>query len=326
MRRSESEWAPLDQELAFAAPQVETNGDFRLAIDSEEHALVSVRSREFASMEELFAFAMNEMGAEPVFDEAGELVGVHGFSVLSGDVEFRDEETLETFRADDLAQAYLGGADASIVVAGERLEIGERLAREGDALGVTSAALSDESVGCAGDDCISGHSWKTNYYVYRSVGSETRQSAGGYSTYAYDCCHGATLVTREGRRQCRYVTEWEPADPQNGQYRPIPLAYGYRPVDRCTGTGTRNSLTLGVTALASSGFATQYVERTEVNTREVSMSEWGIGLGVSFLGIDDVAGVCGYHAGSRGTTTRTRAGSATDAICDPARPIFSTRP
>jgi hypothetical protein len=316
--------APDDEALDLVTPQIAENGDFRVAVEPEIEAGVDVRSREFASMEELYRFAIEEMGGEPVYDEGGRIAGVRGTSVLSGDVRFRDEETDEIFRADDLAQAFLGGADGTIRVAGERIEIGAPSV-ELDVPGVITAPLSDDSLGCAGSDCISGHSWKTNYVVYRSVGSETKQSSGGYSTYSYACCSavGGTPVYVDGRLQCRYVTEWEPADPENGQYRPIPIAYGYRNPGTCTGTTTRNTLTLGVTAIADSGWATAYTERTEVNTREVSMSAWGVGLGVDFLGIDDVDGLCGYHTGSRGTTTRTRAGSATDAQCDPGLPVFA---
>jgi hypothetical protein len=304
------------------APTIAANGDFRVAIEPEVSGLVDVRSREFASMEELFRFAMEEMGGEPVHDEEGNLVGVRGSSVVSGDVRFRDEDTGEIFESDDLAQAYLGGVSGSIQVAGEVLPVGAPVLMREDIeqedIGVATAALSGSSSGCAGEDCISGHSWRTNYIVYRSVGSETKQSSGGYGTYTYNCCRsGGSLVTSGGRSQCRYVTEWEPANPELGQYRPIPIAYGYRNPDTCSGTATRNTLTLGVTAIGTSGWQTAYAERTEANTREVSFSNWGVGIGVSFLGIDDVAGVCGYHTGSRGTTTRTRAGSATDRQCDP---------
>jgi hypothetical protein len=317
---------PGAADLAIVEPEVAENGDFRVAIESDMAAVVEVQSHEFASMDELYRFAIDEMGGEPVLDESGAIVGVHGTSVLSGDVQFRDAETGELFRADDLAQAFLGGADGSIRVADEVLPIGARLADVGDELGLASAALSDSSRGCVGDDCISGHSWKNNYVLYRSVGSETTQSSGGYSSYSYACCRGGgSIVYQSGRAQCRVVTEWEPADPENGIYRPTPVAYDYRPADSCTGTATRNRLTLGVTAIGESGWATAYSERSEENTRELSFSNWGVGLGVSFLGIDDVHGVCGFHSGTRGSTTRTRAGSATDAQCDPTIPVFLTR-
>ncbi len=310
-------------DLDVVEPSIAEDGTFRVAIDAEASAIVNVRSRAFASMDELLRFAVDVMGGEPVYDEAGQLVGARGAGVISGDVRFRDEETGEIFEADDLAQAFLGGAEGVVSVGGERLEIGEArvAAHQLDAeLGVVSAALSGDSVGCVGGDCISGHSWRTNYLVYRSIGSETRQSSGGESPYTYSCCRGGGTLT--GGR-CRYVTEWEPADPENGQYRPIPIAYGYRPADTCTGTATRNTLTLGITVINESGWATAFTPITETNTREISRSEWGVGWGVSFLGIDDARGVCGFHSGSRGSTTRTRAGSATDAQCDPPIPTFA---
>jgi hypothetical protein len=319
---------PEDEGLAPVAPEIADNGDFRVAIDPELTGVVDVRSREFASMEELYRFAIEEMGGEPVHDESGALIGVRGASVVSGDIRFRDEDSGELFRSEDLAQAYLGGVSGEIRVAGEVLRVGVPAIEESEEanVGVVGEALSSSSTGCAGEDCISGSSWRTNYVVYRSVGSKTTQSSGGYGTYTYTCCRsGGTLVTYGGARQCRYVTEWEPADPENGQYRPIPIAYGYRAPDTCSATTTRNTLTLGVTAIGTSGWETAYAERTEVNTREVSFSNWAVGVGVDFLGIDDVAGVCGYHTGSRGTTTRTRAGSATDMQCDPSLSLYLLR-
>jgi len=70
-----------------------------------------------------------------------------------------------------------------------------------------------------------------------------------------------------------------------------------------------------VTALAPSGFAAASATRTEANTREIEVSAWAVGIGVDFLGIDDVSGVCGFHSGSRGGATQTGAGSANDARC-----------
>ncbi len=301
-------------EGAGTRPVIADNGDLRVAAAEGETAIVSVRSRAFEDMSDLFEFAIEEMGGEAVYDEAGKVIRVQGVSIAAGKVRYRDEDTGETFDAVDLAQAYLGGAAGAIEVAGQRLQIKAPLTD----IRSTTAALTDNSESCVGDDCITGHSWKTNYLVYRSVGSETKQSSGGYSPYTYSCCRGGgSLVSYQGRQQCRYVTEWEPADPELGQYKPIPVSYGYRPVDTCTGTTTRNSLTLGVTAISPSGFRSEYASRTETNTREVKMSAWGVGLGVSFLGIDDVDGVCGFHTGNRGGTSRTRAGSATDAQCEP---------
>lgn len=300
------------EQVSATAPGVTENGDLRVYAPPGETATVMVQSRVFADMAELYAFALDEMGGEPVYDEAGELIGVHGVSIASGDVRYLDEDTGESFAARDLAQAYLGGAAGTIEVAGETLEVADP---EGS-LGTTSVALSDDSQGCIGQDCISGHSWKTNYVVYRSVGSETKQTSGGYGTVSYTCCPTGTLVTYQGVRQCRVVTEWEPADPENGVYKPIPIAYGYRPTQTCSYTTTRNTLTLGVTAISPSGFPAASTTRTESNTREVEISAWGVGLGVDFLGIDDVAGVCGFHTGSRGATTRTRAGNASNAQCE----------
>src|SRR5688500_15007079 len=86
-----------EEELDLVLPRIAENGDFRVAVDPEISAVVEVQSREFASMEELFRFAMEEMGGEPVLDDEGRIVGVRGTSVLAGDVSFRDEKTNEFF-------------------------------------------------------------------------------------------------------------------------------------------------------------------------------------------------------------------------------------
>jgi len=299
---------------AVLVPVIADNRDLRVAAAPDTTAAVNVRSRRFADLAELYRFAIAEMGGQPIRNDAGEIIGAQGVSVASGDIYYRDEDTGESFKGGDLAQAFLGGAAGTIEVAGEALRIKEP-APSRDGLAVVTAALTSDSSGCVGDDCITGHSWKNNYILYQSVGSETQQSSGGYGTASYACCSSGTPVTYQGRLQCRVVTEWEPADPENGIYRPIPVAYGYRPTQTCSYTTTVNSLTLGVTAIAPSGFAGNSTVRSEANSRDVTLSNWAVGVGVSFLGIDDVAGVCGFHSGSRGGTTRTRAGNATDAQC-----------
>ncbi len=286
-------------------PAIAENGDLRVAVAPEASATVSVRSRRFADMASLYRFAVEEMGGEPIRDTTGQIIGAHGVSVASGDVTYRDEVTGQSFRARDLAQAFLGGAAGKIEVAGESLAIGEaRPASDDGEFSVTAAALTSDSSGCNGDDCITGHSWKNDYLLYQSVGSESQQSSGGYGTVSYACCTSGTPVTVQGQLQCRVVTEFEPADPENGIFKPIPVAYGYRPPQTCSYTTTINTLSLAVTAIAPSGFAGGTTVRSEVNSRDVTLSNWAVGIGVSFLGIDDVAGVCGVHSGSRGPTTR----------------------
>jgi hypothetical protein len=300
------------------APFVAENRDLRIAAAPDTAATVSVRSRRFADLADLYRFAVDQMGGAPIRDATGEIIGVRGVSIASGDITYRDEATGESFKAADLAQAFLGGAAGNIEIGGEVQKIRELAPSDSKALGdftVATAALSGDSSQCVGGDCITGHSWKSDYIVYHSVGSETQQSSGGYGTTTYPCCTSGTPVTYQGRLQCRVVTEFEPADPENGIYKPIPVAYGYRDPQTCSSTTTINTLTLAVTAILPSGFVGGTTVRSEANSRDVTLSNWAVGTGVSFLGIDDVAGVCGLHTGSRGGTSRTRAGSATDAQC-----------
>ncbi len=298
-------------DVPMSEPEISENSDLRVAAAPGETALVSVRSRSFNEMADLYNFAIDEMGGKPVYDDLGAIIGVRGVSVAAGSVRYLDQDTGEEFDASDLAQAYLGGAAGTIEVAGKTLQVN---APE-STLGNTSAALTDDSSGCVGDDCITGHSWRNDYIAYKSVGSETKQSSGGYGTYRYLCCRPGTLVTYQGRRQCKVVTEWEPPNYEEGETKPTPAGYEYVPAQTCTASTTQNSLTLSVTPIDPFGWPGATVTRTENNTREIRVSNWAIGVGIDFLGISDVQGVCGYHAGSRGTETRTRAGSATDAQC-----------
>lgn len=303
--------------LAAQSPVITEGGDLRAAVAPGQRGLVSVRKRKFADLGALTRFAIDEMGGKPIYNAAGELVGAQGVSVASGDISYRDEETGQSFKSTDLAQAFLGGSAGSIDVAGKTFSINAAEGSPGDLLR-TSAALTSDSSSCVGGDCISGHSWKSDYVLYHSVGSETQQQSGGYGTITYACCSsGGTLVYYQGRNQCRYVTEWEPADPEHGIYRPTPIGYGYRAAQTCSTTTTVNTLSLSVTAILPSGFVGNTTSRSEANTRDVTLSNWAVGVGVSFLGIDDVAGVCGLHTGSRGGTSRTRAGNATDLQCNP---------
>ncbi len=299
--------------LRFVAPEGET-------------LTVPVSAQRFETWDDLYAFAIDELGGHPVLDEDGELIGVRGTSVTSGDVRYQDENNGLVFEGRELAVAMLGGADGILQIGDETFPLGEPAAHGmADGLATTQDPFLDASnfdcIGgqdceaCDGGDCISGHSWHTNYWVYKSVGSRSQQSAGGYVSVPYNCCPTGTLVNHNGSPMCRVVTSWLPPEPPLLP-KPIPAGYGYVNPSTCYSQTTQNQLTLQIFPHSSGPSQPFVTPHTEFNTREIEVSEWYVGGNVDFGGLQDVDGICGMHFGSRGGISLTRDGNASFNYCD----------
>ncbi len=296
----------------------------RLAAADGETLTVPVEARQFEDWDAVYAFAMDELGGQPVFDEDGEILGVVGVSVVAGDVRYRDEATGVQFEGRELVPAMLGGSEGVFYVGGETIPLGDPTGPD-QVITTATDPLFDASdfdcVGgtdceaCDGGDCISGHSWRTNYWVYKSVGSRTEQSSGGYTSVPYACCPTGTLVNVDGVQQCRVVTEWLPPEPPHFP-KPIPIGYGYVNPSTCSYQTTDNTLTLVVRPHSSGPSLPVNTMASEQNVREVELSAWSVGVNVDFGSMADVDGVCGLHLGSRGGVSLTRAGSGSFEYCD----------
>lgn len=303
-----------------------TEPGLRLAAPEGETLTVPVRARRFESWEAVYAYAIDELGGHPVFDDDGEIIGVQGVSVVAGDVRFEDDETGVGFDGRELVPAMLAGSDGVLHVGDEAVPLGGSQAHEpGQTLTVESNPVfdmadydcvgGDDCEACDGGDCISGHSWHTNYVVYKSVGSRTQQSSGGYVSVPYACCPTGQLVNHNGQQKCRIVTDWLPPEPPIFT-KPIPIGYDYVNPNTCYSQATQNELTLRIRPHSSGPSLPINTTVTEFNTRQIELSEWYIGANVDFGSMSDVDGVCGMHFGSRGGTSLTRDGTASFDYCD----------
>lgn len=315
-----------DEDGDGPAPQVITEPGLRLAAVEGQTLEVPVHAQRFESWDAVYAFAIEELGGHPVFDDEGEIIGVRGVSVAAGDVRFEDDQTGVVFDRRELVPAMLGGSDGVFYVGDEAIALGE-VAEYAPPQGLTTAPSplldasdydcigGDDCEACDGDDCISGHSWYTNYLVYKSVGSRTEQSSGGYASVPYDCCPSGQLINHEGQLQCRVVTQWLPPEPPLFP-KPIPIGYAYIDPSTCYSQVTQNQLTLRIWPHSGGPSLPINTDVTEFNTREIELSEWAIGANVDFGSMSDVDGVCGMHLGSRGGTSLTRDGTASFDYCD----------
>jgi hypothetical protein len=140
----------------------------------------------FDTQQSLIDWAIANLNAVPVVDSAtGATVGVEGRLVQAGDLGYVDEQTLSLVPVDDYIAAKLGGRSGIVTVAGTQYCLRD----DGCINGMTlKAAPPKSSSACSGTRyCINGDSFKTNLIIYRSVGSETDQGAGGYHESHHIC-------------------------------------------------------------------------------------------------------------------------------------------
>ena len=269
-------------------------------------ALVPVESRSFDDWDELVAFARSELGAEPEYGDDGQLLGIGGEILETGDVVFRDADG-SLFADREFVPAFLGGAGGRVTVGGESIDL-----HGADASGAVPLAGTSES--CQGSDCIAGETWVTHSFGYHSVGGETRQVSGGTRTVSYNCCRaGATLVTLNGRRRCRALTPgaWE-YDPELGRLVPKPdfegEVYRYTDPDTCFSTVLSNQLRLNFRQIFGPN-QREDLFFTKDNVPKLRFKRWKYSINVlDTENIEEIIGVCGFHSSNRGGSIQTSDG------------------
>jgi hypothetical protein len=166
------------------APGLET-GD--LVIDSsgnKSYFPIGVQPRTFGSWNEFYDFAANQLNAELVFDDAGQVVGVQGKTIEWGHSIYVDPRSGQLMEVTDPVAAFLGGFQGQIVVNGERIPISSDFSRPWDSTLPDDPGQRDI---CAGSFCTRNTSFKNDYFIYASRGSETSQLSGGYHVTAHFC-------------------------------------------------------------------------------------------------------------------------------------------
>lgn len=269
-------------------------------------SIVPVQSQSFDSWDEFVKFAEATLGAKRIYDDQGRTIAVTGEYTRAGEILFRDPQG-NIFKQSDFISTYLGGNEGI-------LRIGDRLINLEYANNDSSIALfnlSEEN--CNGSDCISGESWLKHIGPYHSVGSITRQTSGGFGTVPYQCCSSSgTLVTINGKKQCqlRKPGAWR-YDRELGRLIPTsPEPYVYADPRICSRQSFNNQLRVNMKLIFGPNNFLNF-EKMEENIRELEISQWlltflSFDLGPEYL--DEVIGVCGFHASTRGGSVRTSDG------------------
>jgi hypothetical protein len=279
--------------LGCAGPDTADDG---LSFSSEHEAL-----RWIADRSEQLGLGKTQA----ITDEQGHIVRLVGFSV-------GDAEVLEQKRAQLLAE--LGGRSEAVEVAGKRFSFAKH-----------ETTKTTEQPLCSADLCTQEESYKTNYYFYRSVGSKTTVTAGGYElqrqtvygtgtyecvdlpgplpvtcngycTFSQDCPSGFTLESQVGYPSCTHTC--------SAQVRNVHLAVSFVPYAY-----------YGSSGILVQSFPTQSATATGSSV-EASASEWGFGTSSA---IGDTVGLCGTHqtTGPRGTIVNAKSkwGTVPGGVC-----------
>jgi hypothetical protein len=128
-------------------------------------------------------------------DRAGRLIGV---------TTIQKDATGDSKDAEQGLLAELGGDEGRVVI-GNRV-IGLRPAPPTVALNQALNAAPKSDPQCSGDLCTSNRSFYTNYYFYRSIGSETKVTSGSGRRYVTTVPGGALLFEFGGRKICSLST------------------------------------------------------------------------------------------------------------------------
>lgn len=213
-------------------------------------------------------------------DTNGVLVGLRIKTEAAGDdVREREKQLLEE----------LGGDEGF-------MEIGDTLIPLGDQTGEESGSASTKLAMkvCGGSFCTDDWSFKNNYWLYRSIGSQTDQVSGGYRVInkfvcGSKCPDGYTLKSMGGFGCNTWCQK-----PEGSNYLQISNTY-------------YNFASNGLLLPAWTGSGGAF----NSTSLEVKEYEWGTGGGF----VADLDGVCGVHTswGDGGSSSSvTRAGSVPD--------------
>lgn len=270
--------------------------------------------RRFESWDAFATFAESNLQATVHRDPAGKVLAVGGrYEWSAGDVPAREE------RSDTLPDAVariLGGTEKRLVIGDQPISFAPA------DNGTTSfSPFSSSAENCVGRHCIEGKSWVTHLAFYHSVGTRTRQTAGGTDLVARPCCTSGELVNEDGEWQCRgrRPGAWE-YDRQAGRLVPTgPDPYVMTAAKSCQREVLRNRLQVRGTFVDRGKPVQDTLTARQANTREVEIGEWLIGLGLESRDFDvsDIQGVCAAHSSNRGELARTSQGNTgeDDSLC-----------
>lgn len=254
--------APLDQPLA--------GGGLRFASEHDALGWVARRAEEL------------ELGATTVErDDDGRILKVAGVSVGAPD---------ELARRKALLMDDLGGVDRMIEIAGERLFLEDEEPR-----------VFARAARCSGGLCTNNESFKSDYWVYRELGSRTTVTAGGFETRRqtqkgtayYECVDLPGPLPVQCNGYCTYST----ACPSGFT---VESSVGYPTCQRtCVGQVRNVTLSIsiqGFELFEDSGILVASIPERSGTTNDSSLEvkywEYGINFGSV---ISDADGLCGTH-------------------------------
>src|SRR6266568_3460566 len=154
--------------------------------------------RDFASPAEFATFLQQNLNATPMYDSAGNVVGVIVSLLRIGDTYYPDTSTNTIKLITDPIGAFIGGIPAQFTVAGVTYTTGVQgqdylnQATGADAIGFD---LPKNAIHCKTypppTECLWGRSWNDHSpgHIYNSVGIQVHQAVGGYQE-STDFCIG----------------------------------------------------------------------------------------------------------------------------------------
>lgn len=134
--------------------------------------------RSFASHDELARFLATDLNAQPIYDAAGRVIGAEGYLVEIGDSYYLDAANNVQPITNPIS-AYIGGLAAKFSVAGVEYTVPSQAAP------VPSHVKQCNTSG----ECLAESSWNTHWvgHIYDSVGTDVRQTSGGYQERTNFC-------------------------------------------------------------------------------------------------------------------------------------------
>ena len=240
----------------------------------------------FATDQEAFSWVeqrAGELGLEvrPILDAEGKVAGVSGVSIgARKDVEATHARLL----------GELGGSSQTVRIAGRAFSLAPR---EESELGTTTEALCDGSL------CTTHDSFRSNYLIYRSMGSNTSVTSGGYefrrqtiNGQGYMECidyPGPLPVTCRG--YCNYSQGCPAGLTQES-------AVGY-PTCRKTCSGNVSNVTLSISAQAyeyqGSVLTPSFAGSDTTHDRSLEVKFWEVVTPGLDTAISRADGLCGTH-------------------------------
>lgn len=265
--------------------------------------------RRFDSFEAFAEFAEENLNATAYRDASGNLVAVGGrYQWSAGDVQARRDNP---DALPDIVSRELGGTERRLIIGDRQISFAP------DGNGTTAfSPFSTTEENCVGRHCIEGKSWIVHLIYYHSVGTRTRQTAGGTDLVPRPCCSSGELVQEGGNWMCRgrRPGAWE-YDREAGRLVPTGLdPYVMTEARTCQRESLRNQLQVRGAFVDRNNVRPTIVSNIQSNTREVEIGEWLISLGLdtSSYEISDIGGICSIHASNRGESVRTIEGYAGD--------------